>query len=68
MVGAFVGADFDYSGTVLPYFKTGRIPADSVSVVGNFCRILKLCYLAAELSSLFLFSRGCAHCFRNNVQ
>ena len=53
LAGVFVGIDSDYSGTVLPYLKTGRVSAHSVFVVGNFCRIPKLCYLAAELSSLF---------------
>ena len=53
----FVGVGSDYLGTVLPYLKTGRIFANSVLVVGNLCRVLKLCYLAAELGSLFLFAR-----------
>lgn len=49
----FVGIDSDYSGAVLPYLETGRISADSVPVMGDICGILKLCYLAAELGSLF---------------
>ena len=53
MVGAFVAVNSDYFGTVLPYLETGRVSADSIPVVGDFCRVLKLCYLAAELSSLF---------------
>ena len=57
MVGAFVGIDSDYFDTVLPYLETGRVSADSVPVVGDFCRVLKLCYLAAELSSLFLYRK-----------
>lgn len=57
MVGAFVGIDSDYFDTVLPHLETGRVSADSVSVMGDFCGILKLCYLAAELSSLFLYRK-----------
>ena len=51
-----LGVDSDYSGTFLPDFKTGRVVADSLPVVGKLCRILKLCDLAAELSSLFYFT------------
>lgn len=55
MVGAFVGIDSDYFSTVLPHLKTGRVSADSVPAMGDICRVLKLCYLAAELSSLFIY-------------
>ena len=53
MVGALMGIDSDYFSTILPHRKTGGVSADSVPLVGDFCRVLKLCYLAAELSSLF---------------
>ena len=57
LVGSFVDIDSDYTGKVLPYLKTGRGSADSVPVVGDLCRVLKLCYLAAELGSLFLYRK-----------
>ena len=63
MVGAFVGIDSDYFSTILPHLKTRGVSDDSVPAVGDLCRVLKFCYLAAELSSLFLFTRGCTHCF-----
>ena len=56
LAGVFVGVDSDYSGEVLPHLKTGRITADSLPVMGKLCRVLKLCNLAAELSSLFYFT------------
>jgi len=57
VVGALVGIDSDYFDKVLPYLKACRVYAHSVPVVGDLCRVLKFCYLAAELGSLFLLYR-----------
>ena len=41
VVGALVGIDSDYFSTILPHRKTGGVSADSVPLVGDFCRVKK---------------------------
>lgn len=51
LVGTFVGINTDHDHSVLPAVQTGCIFNDTLSSVGNLCRIFESGYLVAELGN-----------------